>query len=165
MGLFDVDFDIISQYLTPVRKRLPIHLAWLRVFVAPIKELRTAFFDVYFVDVSKRAKRNGQKLLLESILNEIFNPGGTSFIYIDNTGDDLDFQFLYRSTEGYPAKFIKASTEAVPSYFNASSEYNEIRNFIVHVPSGVIATYTEEQIRSEVNNYRPCGTNFTIQIY
>lgn len=161
MALFDVDFQIIGEKLIPTRLREPRATAWVRSLLAPIVELKTAFFDVFFVDVSARAKRSGQKLILEEVLRFEFQ---NLSIYIDNSGDDNEINFFYNSFEGRAATFFSLVSSGLARYFFNRYEFDDLREFKIFVPSVVLTNFTEEQIRAEVDKYRPAGTKFQIII-
>ena len=165
MGLLDVNFDIISEYLTPPEIRLPKQSAWLRCFMKPLNDLIIDFGEVFYIDVVARAKRSGQKIILEDTLNKVFNSTGAQSITIDNTGDDLEFDFFYNSGESYPPTFINTEGFGDPTFIYNSFEYIGLNDFIVFVPSSVLANYNENQIIKEVEKYNPVGTNFTIKEY
>ena len=161
-----IDFFLFVARVAPVNKREIIHLAWLNVFVTPMKTLNSAFFGVYFPDVTSRSKRTGQKIILEQTLNLVFNPLGVSLITIDNSGDNLGTNFFYNSTEGYPPQtFYNYPEGETPVYFYNNSEYFDLTNFVVFVPVAVLSNYTNAQISAEVDKYRPAGTKFSIINY
>lgn len=165
MALLDVDFDIISKYLTPPELCKPRHNAWIRCFMRPLNDLMTDFGDVFFIDVLAKAKRSGQKIVLEDTLNKVFNPLGLKRITIDNTGDDLEVITFYNSYEGFPPTFINTEGFGGPTFFSNSFELNNLTAFVVFVPTEVLANFNENQIRNEVLKYNPEGTTFTIIIY
>ena len=161
-----IDFFLMASRLAPVNKRLSIHLAWLNCYVTPMKTLNDAFFGVFFIAVKNRAKRTGQKIILEQTLNDVFNPEGVSRITIDNAGDNLETSFFYNSNEGYPGQTLYNETEGEePFYFYNEEEYFELTGFTVYVPLFVLSQYTVNQIRAEVDKYRPAGTTFKIKTY
>lgn len=161
-----IDFFLLAARVAPVNKRGFIHLAWLNVFMSPLKTLNDALFRVFFVDVKTRAKRTGQKIILEKTLNSVFNPNGVSLITIDNSGDDIESLYLYNSNEGYePGFFYNENENQLPVYLFEESEYIGITDFVVFVPLPVVVNFTDAQISAEVDKYRPIGTTFSIKHY
>lgn len=161
-----IDFFLIASRLAPPNKRGSISLSWLYVFMTPMNTINNAFFGVYLVDVRKRAKRTGQKIVLESTLNEVFNPGNPRKITIDNSGDDLANSYFYNENEGYPAQYFYNENEGEqPFYFYNESEYDGLGDFVVFVPIEVLNTFSLAQISAEVDKYRPAGTQFSIITY
>ena len=161
-----IDFFLMASRLAPVNKRMVIHLAWLQCFVTPLNTLNDAVFGVYFPDVKARAKRTGQKILMEYSLNIVFNPGNPRKITIDNSGDNIGVNFFYNSNEGYPAQtFYNEAEGETPFYFNNELEYEGGTDFVVYVPTEVLSNYSEAQVKNEVDKYRPAGTSFTIITY
>lgn len=159
--MYLIDFDIQVQRLTPPQNRKPAFLAWLRALVAPLNSLNADFFGTYFPDVTTRAKRTGQKIVLENTLNQVFNPSLSPPIYINNTGDDIETIYLYNEGEGYPALYLYNELESLPYYMYNDSEYSPEFNFIVYIPSAVLGSYNVNQIIAEVNKYKPVGRTFT----
>ena len=156
----------MASRLNPPNKRTPIHQSWLNMFMAPLATLNDSFFNTYFPDVQKRAKQTGQKILLEQTLNNLFNPGNARKITIDNSGDDLGTSFFYNSNEGYPAQYFYNENEGeTPFYFYNQSEYFGLNDFVVFVPIEVINNFTVDQVRSEINKFRPVGTKFNLKLY
>ena len=101
----------------------------------------------------------------EKVGAKVFNSTGSQSITIDNTGDDLEFDFFYNSGESYPPTFINTEGFGDPTFIYNSFEYIGLNDFIVFVPSSVLANYNENQIIKEVEKYNPVGTNFTIKEY
>ena len=163
---FLIDFYLYAARVATVNKRLAIHLAWLQVFVTPLNTLNNAIFGVYYPDVKSRAKRTGQKILLEYTLNAVFNQFGLNQISIDNSGDDLSTVYFYNYSEGYPNHFFYNESEAEePFYFYNSTEFYGTGDFVVMVPTAVFSNYSQGQITSEVDKYRPAGTSFSLKQY
>lgn len=163
MAFYDVNFNILINRVSPPNKRGAVHLAWLRCLVAPLNTLNVAFFTTYFNDVKARAKRTGQKIILEDTLNTVFNSSG---IRIDNTGDNLGIDYFYREDEGYEAIYFYDEAEGEePNYFYSPEEYIGAREFVVLVPTAVLSNFSEAQIKAEVNKYRPAGTTYKILTY
>jgi hypothetical protein len=161
-----IDFFLLASRINVVNKRKPIHQSWLNVYMTPLMTLNNAFFNVFFPDVRQRAKRTGQKIVLEQTLNIVFNPGNPRKITIDNSGDDLGTSFFYNSNEGYPPQtFYNESEGEEPFYFYNENEYDGLGDFVVFVPVEVITNFTIPQIESEVDKYRPAGTNYQIITY
>jgi hypothetical protein len=164
-NLFDIDFRILIEWLTPPNKRGATHLAWLRSLVSPLNTKRTSFFDVFLVEQIELVKRNGQKIILEDTLNKVFNPDLFPAIYIDNTGDDVSASVFYNKNEGYPRQLFYNQAEAIPNYIYTEVETFTNKNFIIYVPILVLSSFTSEQIRAEVMKYKPIGPKFTIVTY
>ncbi|MCP4502067.1 MAG: hypothetical protein GY822_19085 [Deltaproteobacteria bacterium] len=161
-----IDFFLLASRLNVVNKRKPIHQSWVNVFMKPMNTINNSFFGVYLVDVRNRSKRTGQKIVLEGTLNELFNPGNSRKISIDNSGDDLANSYFYNESEGYPAQFLYNESEGEqPFYLYNESEYQGLGDFVVFVPTEVLNTFSLAQISAEVDKYRPAGTKFSIITY
>lgn len=161
-----IDFFLLASRILPPNKREPIHRSWMDVFMSPMKTLNNSFFGVYFLDVKERAKRTGQKIMLEQTLNITFNPGNSRKIHIDNSGDDIESVFFYNSNEGYPPNYLYNEYEGeTPLYLYNESEYSGGKEFVVFVPSEVLSNFSLAQIAAEVEKYRPAGTKYSIITY
>lgn len=161
---FIIDFNIQSKWLAPVNKRGPKHLAWLRALMAPLNELNDSFFGTYFPDVTLRANQNGQRIILEDVLNRLFNPALEPSIYILNSEQNVKPVSFFDESEDKPVFFFDES-EGKPVYFFDGSETESSTGFKVFVPSGVLASFTEGQIRAEVDRHRPVSTQYIIISY
>ena len=162
--MFEIDFYIQSENLSPPNKRKERHLAWLRCLMAPMNSFKE-LFNVVFEGLQKRAKRTGQVIILEDTLNLTFNIGGIDPIYIDNLGDDIQLLFFYNSNEGYPAIFFYNEAEGNPGYIFNETEVSNNNIFKVYVPINVFNNFTEAQIKSEVLEYTSAGVSFQIIQY
>ena len=72
---------------------------------------------------------------------------------------DLYVVFFYTSGETYPPTFLNTSSEGGPTFMHNSFEFIGLNDFVVYVPSSVLANFNENQIINEVSKYNPVGTN------
>jgi hypothetical protein len=164
MRIYNVNNGILSNLNTPPNKRGVVHLSWLKALLSPLQTLNDNFANVYFPDVFARSKRNAQKIVLEHTLNSIFNANSFPLIYINNTGTLIDIISFYTKDETNPVP-IYAKSEGNPLFIYTKEEYFNGGMFVVNVPSAVIPNFNENQIKSEVDKYRPAGTKYEINIY
>lgn len=150
-----IDFFKFSRDYAPPNKRGEKSLAWYKSLLKPLQTINEYFYNIYFVDVKLRAKRNAQKIVLEKTLNEVFGTGTS--IFIDNTGDNLETIFFYNSFEGYPPIFFDDFV-----YLYNILEYSKNRLFIVYVPKNVLNL---AQLKAEVEKYRVAGTIYEVIEY
>ena len=156
---------IVREYLPP-DKREDKEISWLNALLAPLQTLHDDTYLVYRPDVTTRAKNNGQKIIMESVLNSVFGVAGPQFIYIDNTGDNVTPDVFYNESEGIAAVTLYNESEAQPPlYFNNESELTNNREFVVYVPLAIFNTYGEALIKEEVDRLRPYSTFYTITTY
>jgi hypothetical protein len=173
MAIYDIDFSLVAERLLPPNKRNPVMLAWITALFTPLQQLHDDIFTNYRPDVIFRTRYNSQTIVLEGILNFIFDVQSVNKIYIDNTDNNLDQVFFYKETEGYLPVFFSTETEDEPVYFYNEDEYLVDFDFIVYVPS----TWTDSstsgrsfsdfdlQIENEVEKYRIMGTNYEVLSY
>jgi len=166
MSVYTINWDnFVIDYLPP-DKREPVTLAFLQANLEPLNTLHLATFNVFRPDIKDRAKQNGQRILMESILNDVFGVVAAPFIYIDNSGDNVTPDIFFNIAEGLPAYILFNESEAQPpAYFNNKAEVTNNRNFVVYVPTAVYAAEGEPAIRQEVDRLRPYSTFYTIVQY
>jgi hypothetical protein len=166
MSIFNLNVDLVVREFLPPDKREDVEISWLNALLAPLQTLHDDTFLVYKPDVKARAKHNGQKVVLESILNDTFGVVGPQFILIDNTGDNVVADILYNESEGLPDFILHNESEAEPAvYFNNESELTNNREFVVKVPLAVYTAEGEAAIKFEIDRLRPYSTFYTITTY
>ena len=166
MSIFDLNYNLLVREYLPPDKREDKAVSWLTALLEPLQTLHDDTYLVYKPDVTGRAKQNGQKIILESILNEVFSVVGPQFIYIDNTGDNITADIFYNESEALPPFILHNESELEPPvYFNNEVELTNNKEFIVYVPLAIYTAVGEPAIKYEVDRLRPYSTFYTIQIY
>lgn len=166
MSLYDLDYGIFANEYLPPDKRGDVHKSWQTALLAPEQSLHNDIFNVFRPDILGRAKQNGQKIIMESVLNDVFGVTGPSLIYIDNTGDDVRPVVFFNESEGYPPVYFYNESEGQPPvYFYNKSESIANNDFKVFVPSATYAAFGLARIAAEVDRLRPYSTNYTIISY
>jgi len=137
---------------------------FLASLVKPLQTNSSAM-DSFDTEYRKRAKFNGQKIVLQEALNDIFGVTSAPYIYIEVTRDIGENLFFFETSESQPVYFSETS-EDDPVYFYEDSELPEGNyDFIVYIPSGIHTAELERRVRAEVNIYKVAGTRFTIDTY
>lgn len=167
MSFFDIDYDMLSTQLLPVRLRNGKMTAWMKCLAAPVKWLYNLFRsnragNLYIL------KHNSQVVYLQAALNDVFDPL-TRLIYIDD-GPYRDPLFTYLATEEQPL-WLGLSSEAGstpypdPQILYTSDETSLLGvGFIVKVPLAV--SFDIRRMRALINKYRLPGSNtYTIETY
>lgn len=166
MSIYSVDYTILINELLPVDKREPIHKAWLKANLKTIIENHSTIFTTFYNQIIAETKHNGQKIIMEDVLNTVFGVVSAPFIYIDNTGNKVNPETFFNESESYPAKILFNESEAQPAlFFYNNSETAQNSDFIVYVPAAVYSANGEAKIRSEVDRLRPYGTKYTVVSY
>lgn len=166
MGIYTINWgDFATDYLPP-DKREPVTKAFLAANLEPLNTLHVDTFDVFKPDIIDRTKHNGQRILMESVLNAVFSVVSAPYIYIDNSGDNVTPDIFFNQSEALPPYYFFNEAEAqTPAYFNNEVEVTNNRNFIVYVPAAVYASVGEAAIKQQVDRLRPCSTFYTIVQY
>lgn len=166
MSIYDLDYSILISEFLPPDKREDVQKAWLLAMHDTVIENHDDIFNVFRNDIISQTKHNGQKIIMEDVLNTTFNVVGPPFIYIDNTGDDKGPQTFFNDFEGYPAEIFFNESEAQPAFFFFNeSETIQNKDFKVYVPSAIYTAEGEARIRSEVDRLRPYATQYTVISY
>ena len=166
MSIYTLDYNVYINEFLPPDKRGTVQKAWLGALAAPIITLHSDIFTTYYPDVIGRAKQNGQKIIMEDALNSTFGVAGPSFIYIDNTGDDVGPKIFFNEGEGYPGVTLYNESEGeTPFYFVNEPETVKNNDFIVYVPAAVLASVGAPKIAAEVDRLRPYSTTYQIISY
>lgn len=113
----------------------------------------------------KRAKWNGQKIVLQAALNDIFGITSEPSIHIETNDDIAQNTYFYFPSELVPVYFSK-KIEGDPVYlFKASEPPAEDYDFKVLVPAGIYTAELDRQIRAQTNLYKIVGPKFLIETY
>ena len=166
MGLYDINFtDFVLDYLPP-DKREPVNKSFITALLAPVQTLHDDTFFTFKPLTEEQTKHNGQRILMESILNNTFGVTAAPLIYIDNSGDNITPNDLFNESEGLTPLFLFNESEGqAPTYFYNESEVTNNREFIVYVPAAVYASVGEDAIKTEIDRLRPYSTFYTILQY
>jgi hypothetical protein len=115
-------------------------------------------------EYTKRAKFNGQKIVLQEALNDIFGVTVAPFILIE-LNESIGFNsYFYNEAELSPVYF-KNESENDPHYNFNAAEITSDYDFIVKIPSGIHTAELERRVRAEVNLYKLVGKTFDITTY
>lgn len=152
--------------MLPPDKREAVQKAWLGAMHKTVIENHTTIFTTFYNQIIAETKHNGQKIIMEDVLNTVFSVPGPSFIYIDNTGNNVNPETFFNESESYPAKILFNESEAQPALFMYNeSETIQNTDFVVYVPAAIYTANGEAKIRSEVDRLRPYGTKYTVVSY
>lgn len=147
-------------------------------FLQPLNIVSTQFDD--FTRQRKRqAKYNGQKMVMERMLNLYYfgqekwataaDPTASGGFYIEQTSGNVDKMFVFKKTEGSTSDWVFKKSETLPGgasrsfIFKKSELTNLVYDFIVKIPSTF--TYNESEVRGLIDRYKPAGKNYAIETY
>lgn len=166
MSIYNLDYSIFANEFLPPDKRADVQKSWQTALLAPEQQLHDSIFNVFRPYIIERSKQNGQKIVMESVLNDTFGVTAPPLIYIDNTGDDVGGVTFFNESEGYPGViFYNESEGQAPTFFYNDSETVQNNDFKVYVPAAVYAAEGEAKIAAEVDRLRPYSTNYVIISY
>lgn len=113
----------------------------------------------------KRSKWNGQKIVLQAALNDLFGVTSAPFILVETNQDLGQNTYFYEAAE-LPAVYFSEASENDPVYFFESSEtVAEDYDFKVLIPVGIWTTELERQVRAQTFLYKLAGPKFIIETY
>ena len=137
---------------------------FLAAIVSPL-QTNTNSLKTFETEQTKRAKWNGQKIVLQAALNDIFGITSAPYIIIETNPDIGDNTEFYEPSELSPVYFSEPS-ENDPAYFFESSELsiNDF-DFTVRIPVGIWTTELERQVKAQTNLYKLAGKIFILNTY
>lgn len=158
--------------------RNQINVAMFYALTRPLNAVSVAFED--FTRQRKRqAKYNGQKMVLERMLNLYYygqdkwataaDPTASGGFYIEQAAGNVDKMYIFKKTESSTSDWIFKKSESLPggasrSYIFKKSELsNFVYDFKVRIPSSF--TYNENEVRALVDRYKLAGKNYAIETY
>ena len=146
---------LARQLLTPVISKAS-HLEWVRVLISPVAYVN-AIFVAYRAELIKRLQYNGQTIILENLLNDIFQPSDRE-IYIETLDDRLAQLYLYQTSEQEPPEYVHQTGEAPPLYVFQNGEQLAVGyDFIVWVPDGLLNAEEQARLKAVTRRYKLAG--------
>lgn len=130
------------------------NLNWLLVLLTPVSYLYNIFYAFYLATILKM-RINGQIIVLENYLNDLFDADLRRIIII-STWDLLPRTFIYQAGENHPL-YIYQFGEDNPVYIYNSAEFGNVYDFIVQAAVGSLTAAQIIQIKAVVNYYRIAG--------
>lgn len=142
--------------MVPVLYRKDRLVHFLIVLLKPIASIYTLFFD-FRLYLIKKMKFNGQVIVLENMLNDLFD-NSLRRIRIITITDRLRKVYVYQSIESKPL-YIFRTSENLPVYISTLQEYQNMSgfDFIVEVPKNVWSGSILDQIKKIVFYYKLAG--------
>lgn len=137
---------------------------FLSALVKPLQTNTDSLSD-FETEYGKRSRFNGQKIVLQAALNDIFGITNAPYIYIENTTSIGEILYFYEDSETQPVYFSEDSEDDDVLVYEDSELPASNYDFIVYIPSGIYTAELERRVRAEVNLYKVIGTRFTIDTY
>lgn len=164
MSLFTITWRTQVTNLLPEFKRFTNVLDFLTALCEPLTT-KAAEWVTFDDDVKKRAKFNGQGVVLAAALNNIF--GVTApFILVETVASTGVTTFIYNEAEGQNPTYIYNETEPqLPTFIYNAAEINDVYDFVVSIPVGIHTAELERQITAETTLYKLSGKKFITDTY
>ena len=160
MGFFDVNYDVLSVQILPVRLRKEKMKAWIQCLISPVKWL----FNLFGINRNNNLyilAHNSQVVYLQAALNDVFDPVGRNIIIVDGPYEDPLFTYLV--PEMRPIWLGLASEAGSTAYADPEVLYTNAEtsllgiSFIVKVP--VAVPFDMARMKALINSYRLPGRN------
>lgn len=120
--------------------------------------------DVIYSDLLTRSLYNGQKVVMQKALNEIFGLA-VNTIYIVTDRNPNGTVYFYEPSELVPDYFFEVS-ENNPEYFSEPGEVTVSGfDFVVLIPVGIWTTELNRRVKAEVTKIKLIGKTFTTTTY
>lgn len=153
---YRANFNKVIHAWLPPHKRKPKRLRWLGHLAAYLQVLQNRFADRAGV-LREEVAWNGQKILLERRLNQVFGEG----ITIRNR--DLSDQATFMADTPDEANFLMADTPGYGNRMLADTTVGTFttEGFTVEVPAALAADLN--QVRAVVEFYRIGASSFKVE--
>lgn len=163
MSLFNITWRTQVSNLLPWFKRITNVLDFLTALCEPLRTKATEWVT-FDNDMRKRAKFNGQAMVLAAALNNIYGVTIAPFILVETVNNVGLTTFIYNDDE--ETTFFYNTTEGITSFFYNDSEIILDYDFVVSIPAGIYTVELDRQITSEVKTtYKLSGKKFITQSY
>ncbi len=155
--MFNLDLGNIKISFIPRHWRRVNFIDFLTAIYKPFYTFQTTF-NQYFNDVEYAMLWNGQVIMLEHYLNDLYDPINRG-IYITD-GQQLDVLYVSTIEENEPiyiSTILENNTEFI---VNPIESYNTDSDFEINIPIGTY--FNESVLRSQVNKYKLAGKQYII---
>lgn len=128
-------------------------------------QTKTDELSTFETQIRKEARWNGQKMILQAALNDIFGIVIAPFIIIEMNQSIATNTWFFQPSE-LIAVYFSQPTENDPVYLNQSSELSSSDyDFTVYIPVGIYTAEVERRVRALTTLYKIVGPSFNIETY
>lgn len=149
----------ILRVIPTLMRKEPL-ISFVQVLVTALSTPYDAYV-LYRAETLKKLRYNGQTIILENLLNDIFDVTNRDIQVITSTDIDNPV-YIATPAEAAPV-YIATPAEAAPVYIGLPGEYGYTYDFLVLVPTSLLTTEQETQIKSIVNHYKIAGKTARFQ--
>lgn len=158
---YSIDFDRLIKILLPPVLNSTIQNKWIQSLLNPLKETHT-YFGLFRLDINKRARFNGQVIILENILNDEFDPDERGIIIQSNV-NVISQVYIYQPAES-GSEYIYQPSENIDTFiFQPDEDMTSSYDFIVIVPDGILSIEDELRIKALTNRWKIDGKRAKFQ--
>lgn len=137
---------------------------FLAALLFPLQSLTTSM-DSFDTLMKKSAKFNGQKMVLQAALNDLFSITVDPKILIENNSADANRIYFYNNAE-LTKQYVFNNAESNPFYFFNTAELTaQSYDFKVLIPTSLHTAELERRVKSETELIKLAGTRFIIETY
>ena len=113
----------------------------------------------------KRATWNGQKIVLQAALNDLFGITSAPFILVETNQDVGTNLYFYEPSEGVPVYFSEPAEDDPIYFFEPAEVPAEDYDFLVKIPIGIHTAELERRVKAQTYLYKLAGPKFLIVTY
>jgi len=114
---------------------------------------------------NKHLKWNGQKIVLQAALNDLFGITASPFIIVEMNQSIASNDFFFEESELSPVYFSEP-IENDGVFFNEPGELSaEDYDFKILIPTGIYTAELDRQVRAQTMIYKISGPKFLIETY
>lgn len=157
--MFNIDLNNIKLNFIPRHWRRINFIDFLTSTYKPLNSFQIVF-NQYFNDTEDAMLWNGQVVMLERYLNNLYDPINRE-IYITD-GVQLDVLYVSLIEENEPIYVSTIAEDNTQVFVNPIESYNNDSDFAINIPSTI--SFNENVLRSQVNKYKIAGKKYIIII-
>lgn len=147
------------ERILPSFLRKPIQIAWIYSLLKPLDDLNQDFLDkVLFLD--RKSKFNSQQMKFAHVLNDVFDSSSRR-IRVETVSKSVQATYIFLSSENETPEYVFLASEGqTPLYLRTKQELDELKGFVVYVPSSLSSE--EARLKSWINYYKLADKTYKI---
>lgn len=160
------NIDQWAENELPIEVRKPVMVKWMQALLKPLKDLH-AIYEAYRLATLKKMRYNGQVIVLENVLNDLYDPVQRRF-EIHTMYDGLNPLYIYTKPEvgtANPPVYLytkqayaqDTQNHLVKVYLHTINELGALYDFVVRTPDSFTAITDITKMKATVNLHRLAG--------
>jgi hypothetical protein len=153
--------------LSPHYLRQNRYMDWMDVLLSPFQHVNDWLVSLTH-HIRYRTAFTGQVILLEHLLNDIFDPVSRGIYITDGNAIPISITYLESEINTPPIyTWLEVETQLTPSIFTFMESELEVSyfDFVVHVPIGLGLVPANARLHAWVKKYKIAGKRYTINLY